>query len=169
MEKLWAPWRLEYIGKDDSGPCVFCLDTDPVQDAARLVLLRGRHSFIIMNRYPYSNGHLLVVPYRHLDSPASFSADEVQEMHRQMVLCQDLLRDTCAAQGFNIGWNIGRVAGAGITAHLHMHVVPRWAGDTNFLPVLADVRVIPQHLDDTYALLKQALELRQQGAGATTS
>ncbi|MDT8441465.1 MAG: HIT domain-containing protein [Desulfuromonadales bacterium] len=166
MKKLWAPWRLEYVGKDDAGPCVFCLEDDPAQDAARRVLLRGRHSFVIMNRYPYSNGHLLVVPYRHLDMPADFTAEEVLEVHQLMVLCQSLLREACAAQGFNIGWNIGRVAGAGITDHLHLHVVPRWSGDTNYLPVLADVRVIPQHLDDTYALLKQTLERQQQAADA---
>lgn len=154
MEKLWAPWRMEYIRSPAATPCVFCLDENPAEDSERLILLRGRHSFVMMNRYPYTNGHLLVVPRRHLSEMASFETAEVLEIHNFLVACQQVLQDTCAAQGFNLGWNVGPMAGAGISEHLHLHVVPRWAGDTNFMPVLADVRVVPQHLRDTYAQLR---------------
>ena len=154
MEKLWAPWRLEYITAESSGQCVFCLDDDLNLDAERLVLLRGERVFVVMNRYPYSNGHLLIVTYRHLHDLADLESDEILEIHRLLTLCQQVLRDSCAAQGFNIGWNIGQVAGAGIADHLHLHIVPRWAGDTNYMPVLADLRVIPQYLNETYTTLE---------------
>jgi ATP adenylyltransferase len=110
----------------------------------------------MMNRYPYSNGHLMVSPYRHLADPAELEADEILELHRMMVRCQAVLRDTCCAEAFNVGWNFGRAAGAGIAAHIHMHIVPRWVGDTNFMPILAETRVIPQHIEKTYALLVDA-------------
>ena len=154
MKKLWAPWRLEYITTETSGQCVFCLDTDRDRDFERLVLLRGKYGFVVMNRYPYSNGHLLIVPYRHLKDLAELEPDETLEIHHLLILCQQVLRDRCAAQGFNIGWNIGQVAGAGIADHLHLHIVPRWAGDTNYMTVLADIRVIPQHLNETYLLFE---------------
>jgi ATP adenylyltransferase len=110
----------------------------------------------MMNRYPYSNGHLLVSPYRHLADPADLEAPEIQELHRLMILSQDILRGVCSAEGFNVGWNFGQAAGAGITAHIHMHIVPRWSGDSNFMPILADTRVIPQHIEKTYSLLVNA-------------
>lgn len=110
-----------------------------------------------MNRYPYSNGHLMVAPRRHLADPALLSNEEVLEMHRLTVLCQSLLREVCRAQGFNVGMNLGEVAGAGVADHLHQHIVPRWDGDTNFMPIFADIRIVPQHLQETYRLLRQAL------------
>jgi ATP adenylyltransferase len=156
MERLWAPWRLEYIQSPEQDGCIFCVGDDPVDDQARLVVARGAHSYVIMNRYPYSNGHLMLSPYRHLADFAKLDADEILEMHQLLVLSQRALRDVCAAQGFNVGWNIGQVAGAGIADHLHMHIVPRWAGDSNFMPVLADTRVIPQHIEKTCTLLVDA-------------
>lgn len=159
MERLWAPWRLEYIQAEPSAACIFCLG-DPAEDQQRLVLHRGSHCFIIMNRFPYSNGHLMVAPRRHVADPDLLDSAEVAELHQLTVVCRDLLRDCCQAQGFNVGMNLGAVAGAGVTDHLHQHIVPRWAGDTNFMPVFADVRVIPQHLDTTYCLLREALARR---------
>ena len=154
MDRLWAPWRLEYIqSPDEDDKCVFCLDDNTTEDRNRLVVRRGCHSYVIMNRYPYSNGHLMVSPFRHVSDPAELEEREVLEMHKLLVVCQSVLRDICSAQGFNVGWNIGEAAGAGIAAHMHAHVVPRWAGDCNFMPVLGETRVIPQHIEKTYDLL----------------
>jgi ATP adenylyltransferase len=156
MDRLWAPWRLEYIQGPGDNCCIFCLDESSAEDQARLVVVRGEDSYVIMNRYPYSNGHLMVSPYRHVSDPASLESAEVLEIHQLMIRCQLVLREVCAAQGFNVGWNIGPAAGAGIADHIHMHIVPRWAGDVNFMPILADTRVIPQHIEKTYALLAKA-------------
>lgn len=156
MDRLWAPWRLEYIQAPEAECCIFCIDEDQTADPERLIVSRGDSCYVMMNRYPYSNGHLMVSPYRHLADPAELDVPEIQELHHLMVLSQTVLRDSCAAQGFNVGWNFGQAAGAGITAHIHMHIVPRWAGDSNFMPILADTRVIPQHIEKTYALLANA-------------
>ena len=156
MERLWAPWRLEYVQGTGSSGCIFCLG-DASDDEARLVLHRGQHCFIIMNRFPYSNGHLMVAPLRHVADPGLLDAAEVAELHRLTTVSREILRKVGKAQGFNIGMNLGAVAGAGVADHLHQHIVPRWAGDTNFMPVFADVRVIPQHLQATSRQLRAAL------------
>ncbi len=156
MDRLWAPWRLEYVQAPRNGSCIFCLGTE-AEDESRLVLHRGRHCFIIMNRFPYSNGHLMVAPLRHVADPGLLTAGEVTELHEFTVLCRTLLLKTCKAQGFNVGMNLGEAAGAGVIDHLHQHIVPRWVGDTNYMTVLADVRVIPQHLEATCRLLREAL------------
>ena len=161
MERLWAPWRLEYVQAPRGGDCIFCLG-DTCDDQARLVLFRGKRCFVIMNRFPYSNGHLMVAPLRHVADPGLLADEEMAELQQLTIACRDLLLQTCQAQGFNIGMNLGAVAGAGITDHLHQHIVPRWAGDTNFMPVFADVRVIPQHLEATCRQLREAIA---QGAG----
>lgn len=158
MERLWAPWRLEYIQGPGNDECIFCIGDDTGFDQERLIVARGSHSFVIMNRYPYSNGHLLVAPFRHLGDTSCLSDEEALDIHHQMIRCQAALENVCAAQGFNIGWNVGRAAGAGIAEHVHLHIVPRWAGDSNFMPILADTRVIPQHIDKTYTLLVEAFE-----------
>ncbi len=151
MERLWAPWRMRYIrGEDKEDGCVFCLPTHDEEDERRLVLLRGDHSFVIMNRFPYNNGHLMVAPYRHTCDFGSLSDDEALEMHRLLALSRQILQDLMCPHGFNIGVNLGVAAGAGIADHLHMHIVPRWSGDTNFMPVFSDVRVVPQHLEETW-------------------
>ena len=156
MDRLWAPWRLEYIqGPEDDG-CIFCAEENATNDQMSLIVARGESSYVIMNRYPYSNGHLMISPYRHLSDTAELNSDEVLEIHHLLVCSQTVLRDVCSAQGFNVGWNIGPAAGAGIADHIHMHVVPRWAGDSNFMPILADTRVIPQHIETTYSLLTKA-------------
>ena len=160
MKQLWAPWRMTYIRGESEVPeagCIFCLPPEiEEEDRRRLILLRGEHAFLIMNKYPYTNGHLMVAPFRHTCDPGQLSTEEVVEMHRLLVAARNALQETAAPQGFNIGMNLGQIAGAGIADHLHLHIVPRWSGDTNFMPVFADVRVIPQHLEETYQCLRQA-------------
>jgi ATP adenylyltransferase len=163
MEQLWAPWRMTYIRGELEGAekgCVFCLPEDRGDDGRRLVLCRGETAFVILNKYPYTNGHLMVAPYRHVSDTGRLAEGEVLEMHRLLVLAQEVLREISAPQGFNVGMNLGRIAGAGIEDHLHLHLVPRWSGDTNFMPVFADVRVIPQHLEETYQILRQGFARR---------
>ena len=144
MKQLWAPWRMSYINGDEAATprdCIFCLR----ESAADAV--------VMMNRYAYTNGHLMIAPFRHTADLALLTAEEVVEMHRFSVLAQKVLREAMQPQGFNLGMNLGRAAGAGVEDHLHLHLVPRWVGDTNFMPVFDEVRVIPQHLDETYTLL----------------
>jgi len=163
MKQLWAPWRMEYIASADDRPddgCIFCVRECADQDAGRLILHRGEHAFVLMNKYPYSNGHLMIAPYRHTADLGELLPEEALEMHRLLVLGRDVLGDCVGPHGYNVGMNLGRVAGAGITDHLHLHIVPRWNGDTNFMPVFSDVRVIPQHLETTYALLAEAFAKR---------
>jgi ATP adenylyltransferase len=161
MKHLWAPWRMTYLTcKEEMAKdcCVFCVRDIVGEDRKRLILHRGQHTFIIMNKYPYTNGHLLIAPYRHIADIVDLAAEETAEMHELLVLCRKVLQDCLHPQGFNIGINLGPIAGAGLADHLHMHIVPRWQGDTNFMPVFADVRVIPQHLEETYAILSAAFE-----------
>jgi ATP adenylyltransferase len=164
MEQLWAPWRMSYIRGEDPGTqraCIFCLRDCGAEDCQRLVLCRGEHACILMNRYPYSNGHLLVAPFRHTADLADLNDQEALEMHRLLVLAKEVLKECVAPQGFNVGMNLGQVAGAGVADHLHMHIVPRWQGDTNFMPVFADVRIIPEHLEETYGRLAEAFARRR--------
>ncbi|MDQ3876370.1 MAG: HIT domain-containing protein [Actinomycetota bacterium] len=146
---LWAPWRLEYIEHADELPgCVFCraLAQD---DEAALVIHRGTHAFVLLNKFPYASGHLMVAPVRHTGELAELTDDEALEIHRLAAQALGALTGVYSPQGYNLGWNLGRVAGAGVIDHVHVHVVPRWAGDTNFMPVLADVKVLPEHLVET--------------------
>jgi ATP adenylyltransferase len=156
MKQLWAPWRMEYLQSEGSQHCIFCIEDKPGEDRDRLILFRGSYGFVIMNHYPYSNGHVMVAPYRHLADPGDLSSEEALEMHSLTVACQSILRQTFGAEGFNLGMNIGSSAGAGVVGHIHQHIVPRWCGDNNFMPVLADVRVIPEHLVTTYQRLSEA-------------
>lgn len=154
MDVLWAPWRLDYILGPKPDECVFCLPAHRGEDEDRLVLYRGRHNFVIMNKYPYNNGHLMVTPYRHVMNLTDLSPDETHEM---MDLAQATVRIYQAyfrPQGVNAGLNIGEAAGAGIKEHLHLHLVPRWVGDASFMAVACDTRVVPQALSSTYANLK---------------
>ncbi len=155
---LWAPWRLEYIQQaDELEGCVFCLAAaGEDEDEERLVVHRGVHAFALLNRFPYASGHLMVAPYRHPAEFGSLSDEEALELHRLAEGGMGALAETYSPQGYNVGWNLGRIAGAGIVDHVHLHVVPRWAGDTNFMPVLADVKVLPEHLVETRAKLAAA-------------
>jgi ATP adenylyltransferase len=147
VERLWAPWRLEYVqNADKQDGCFFCAAAAADDDAGHLVVHRGERAFVLLNKFPYASGHLLVAPYRHGVNFGDLDEAEALEIHRLGTQGLDALTSTYGPEGFNLGWNIGRIAGAGIPDHGHLHVVPRWAGDTNFMPVLADVRVIPEHL-----------------------
>ena len=154
-EKLWAPWRLEYIA--DAGrqeTCVFCDEAAGTLGEASLVVARGDHAFVLLNKFPYASGHLMVAPLRHVAELGELTPDEVAELHSLAVAGIDALRRTYGPDAFNVGLNLGAVAGGSIAGHLHEHVVPRWAGDTNFMPVLADVKVIPEALAATAARLR---------------
>ena len=149
MEQLWAPWRLEYIkSADDYDGCVFCraLEGD---DEDMLVVHRGERAFVLLNKFPYASGHLMVAPVRHIGDYGELDDDEALEIHRLTQSGLGALAQEYGPQGFNVGWNLGRIAGAGVLDHVHLHVVPRWTGDTNFMPVLADVKVLPEHLTET--------------------
>jgi ATP adenylyltransferase len=146
---LWAPWRLEYVGSaDEQEGCVFCL-ANAANDEEGLVVHRGQHSFVVLNKFPYSLGHLMIAPIRHVGEFAELEDEEVVEIHRLAGRGIGALSQVYEPQGYNLGWNLGRLAGAGVTDHVHLHLVPRWAGDTNFMPVLADVKVMPEHLVQT--------------------
>lgn len=156
MERLWAPWRLEYVqSADEQDGCVFCRAAAG-DDAEHLVVHRGERAFVLLNKFPYASGHLLVAPYRHGVNFAELDQAEILEVHRLGARGLDALAAVYRPQGFNLGWNVGRPAGAGIVDHGHLHVVPRWSGDTNFMPVLGDVKVIPQYLAETRQLLAEA-------------
>jgi ATP adenylyltransferase len=157
VERLWAPWRLEYVQHaDEQEGCVFCRAAEQPEDEPELVVRRGELAFALLNKFPYASGHLLVAPYRHGTSFETLSAEEAAELHGLAVESIEALRAVFSPDGFNVGWNLGRVAGAGIVDHAHLHVVPRWDGDTNFMPVLADVKVIPEHLTETRRKLADA-------------
>jgi len=149
VKQLWAPWRLEYVAAaDEQEGCVFCL-AEAGDDEERLVVHRGERAFVLLNKFPYASGHLMVAPKRHVGELGGLDADEALEIHRLAVQGMAALMEAFGPQGYNLGWNLGRIAGAGIVDHVHMHVVPRWAGDTNFMPVLADVKVLPEALAET--------------------
>jgi ATP adenylyltransferase len=155
---LFAPWRLDYIRsleKQDDEACFLCLAANaPAEDrAGRLVLWQSNRSVVLMNRYPYTNGHLLVAPLAHKADLGDLDDEELCDLQRQTVLATDLLRKAMSPQGFNIGINLGRCAGAGVPGHLHQHIVPRWNGDGNFMTVVGDIRIVPQATEQLYAEL----------------
>ena len=162
MDTLWAPWRMKYIdGINDDGShngCFLCAARDSKDDRESLVFLRRPHVFAVLNRFPYNNGHTLIVPAAHKGDLADLPDDAMLAL---MTLTRDVLglfRRLLRPDGFNVGFNFGRTAGAGLPEHLHLHLVPRWNGDTNFMPVLADTKVIPQALEDVYDRLTKALQ-----------
>jgi len=154
MEHLWAPWRMEYIQMEKPEGCILCQKPSQDNDAANHILYRGDSNFVIMNAYPYNPGHLLVAPYRHVASLDDLTPDERHEHIDVVSRTVEILREVFSPGGFNLGTNLGRLAGAGIADHVHAHVVPRWQGDTNFMPVIGDTRVIPEALAETYQKLK---------------
>jgi ATP adenylyltransferase len=157
VKQLWAPWRLEYIkSADEEAGCVFCAAAVEGDDGERLVVRRGDKAIALLNKYPYSSGHFMVAPIRHVGGYGELDAEEVLELHRLAAAGMDGLGKLYAPQGYNVGWNLGRTAGAGVVDHVHLHVVPRWGGDTNFMPVLADVKVLPEHLAETRRRLADA-------------
>jgi ATP adenylyltransferase len=161
LQRLWSPWRMAYILSDQDKHiegCVFCDKLAKDQDTENYVVLRGTHCAIVLNLYPYNTGHLMVIPYAHMPSLEDLPVEVQAEMMTAVSKSLRLLRQAMQPDGFNIGINIGRAAGAGIESHVHIHIVPRWEGDTNYMLVLAETRVIPEWLDATYANLRVALE-----------
>lgn len=161
QERLWATWRMPYISKVEKvSGCIFCDKPAESEDKDRdnLILHRGKNCFTIMNLYPYNNGHLLIIPYKHTSDICCLTDDETSEMMDMLRFFVKILRDTMNPEGFNSGMNLGRSAGAGIADHLHMHLVPRWTGDTNFMPVIADTRVMSEHIHDTYDRILNAIK-----------
>ncbi|MGQ9488746.1 MAG: HIT family protein [Armatimonadota bacterium] len=165
-ERLWAPWRLQYVSSTREKPegCLFCLRAQEPCSAENMVLWRNEHALVMLNAFPYTNGHLMVAPVRHTADMNDLSDAELVAIARAVRDCVNLLKEAYRPDGFNIGVNLGRAAGAGIEDHIHWHIVPRWNGDTNFMPVLADVRVIPDSLENTYTKLRQLLS-RRDGNG----
>ncbi|MDF2956115.1 MAG: Purine nucleoside phosphoramidase/Ap4A hydrolase [Candidatus Alkanophagales archaeon MCA70_species_2] len=158
MKRLWAPWRITYIlTADKSEGCFLCEKPRERKDEENLILLRGEHNFLILNSFPYNPGHLLIAPYRHIGDVGQLTLEEATEHFLFLQRVLKAMKQAFNPDGFNIGLNLGRAAGAGVEDHIHTHVVPRWNGDTNFMPVLADVKVIPEALADTYKKLKRAL------------
>lgn len=158
MNNLWAPWRIDYILSEKEEGCIFCKKPKEDTDEKNLILYRSELSFIIFNRYPYNSGHLMVVPYRHISDFTLLKDEEIIDMNNLIKLCLKILKENMNPDGFNVGLNLGKAAGAGIDEHLHYHIVPRWVGDTNFMPVFSDTRVVPQSLSETYKILKKSLE-----------
>lgn len=161
MEYLWAPWRFAYVSdaaKKTKDTCIFCDFIKQDNDKGNLIVYRGKYSFIILNRFPYNPGHIMIVPYRHVSSLEILTRDEMIEMFNLVKISLKILREVYSPDGFNIGVNIGRVAGAGIESHVHIHIVPRWNGDANFMQVISNTKVLPEALEDTYNKLKQKFQ-----------
>jgi ATP adenylyltransferase len=156
MEYIWAPWRGAYIDSKKPEGCILCDKPREDNDPANLILFRGALNYIMLNAYPYNPGHVMVIPFRHVSTPEDLTPEELREHAEIVAHAVQALRGIYNATGFNTGMNIGRVAGAGIDAHIHSHIVPRWQGDSNFMPVIGDTKVIPQALAETYEKLKGA-------------
>ncbi len=150
MKNLWAPWRMQYILSPKEGECIFCTKVSEDKDRDNLILYRGSKAYVIMNKYPYNNSHIMVVPYIHTSELIELDDDVVSELMLVTKYSINCLKKVFNPEGFNVGINIGAAAGAGIEEHLHIHIVPRWAGDTNFMIVTADIKSIPEHILDTY-------------------
>jgi len=168
-ERLWTPWRMKYILSDKSGDCVLCKAAQSDDDAGHFVVHRDEHCFIIMNIYPYNSGHLMVVPYQHVASLEDLDDETLAEAMILVRKCMTLLGCAMHPEGFNVGINIGKAAGAGLHEHLHIHIVPRWVGDTNFMPVLGDTRVVPEMVVESYEKLRAALETETSNVKRQTS
>lgn len=156
MEKLWAPWRSKYIYRRQHGRCIFCgtRRPHPAADRKRYILARSRHAFSILNLYPYTNGHVMVAPFRHVKSIELLTAAEMADLMQLVASHKRLLDKHLKPDGYNIGMNIGKIGGAGFDGHCHIHIVPRWAGDTNFMPIIAGTKIVSESLEAMYRLLK---------------
>jgi ATP adenylyltransferase len=159
MQRIWAPWRLAYVkdaSKDNESECIFCAALGAGDDRANLIVHRGERCFVILNKFPYTNGHLMVAPYEHVAALQEIPPETIAELMELAQRGMNALETSYSPHGYNVGFNQGRVAGAGVEHHIHMHVVPRWGGDTNFMPVLGDTRVMNQTLEDCYAVVRGA-------------
>lgn len=160
MDRIWSPWRMAYIeaAKDEIDGCIFCELPGRGDDAALHIVARRGHAFAMLNTYPYNPGHVMVAPFRHTGDVEDVSADELADIDRLIQASVRALREEMDPHGYNVGMNLGRVAGAGIPGHLHWHIVPRWSGDTNFMPVVGETRVLPELVDETYRKLRPHFE-----------
>jgi len=160
MELLWSPWRLQYVSSSKHEGCIFC--DAPKREDGKQILHRGKHSFIIINAFPYNSGHVMVVPFRHVPTLELLTEEEAIEIHKNVVRSMRAIRKTYKPDGFNIGVNVGSAAGAGVAGHVHVHVVPRWVGDSNFMTILSNTKVLPELLADTYSKLKPAMDADEE-------
>jgi ATP adenylyltransferase len=160
MEHLWAPWRMAFIQPETPPPpgCIFCTQPAAQRDDEYHILYRGEHCFMMLNKYPYNNGHLMIAPFQHVGQLEKLDTATLADLMGQAQLALKAIGHAMYPDGFNMGFNQGKVAGAGFAEHIHFHIVPRWNGDTNFMPVIADVKVMPEHLDNVYRQLKEALK-----------
>jgi len=165
VQTLWAPWRMEFIKADKPQGCIFCVFPAEERDRENLILARTAHSFVMLNRFPYNNGHLMVIPRRHGGDLTALPQDEFIDLHRLLCTSVEVLREAYGPEGFNVGMNLGKVAGAGIAEHVHYHIVPRWGGDSNFMPVLAETKVMVEHLTSSFDRLKPGFEKRLRAGG----
>jgi ATP adenylyltransferase len=153
MDRLWAPWRIDYIVNEKPSACIFCVTPDQAGDRERLILYRSGFSLVMLNRYPYNNGHLMIAPFRHTADLNELADEEMLDLFTTLRLCRNVLEKSASPEGFNIGINLGKASGAGVDEHIHIHIVPRWNGDTNFMSVVGDLRVMPENLVSTYEKL----------------
>ena len=158
MERIWAPWREVYFNTLPGKKCIFCIGKDSRRDSEKYVVKRNKYCFLMLNKYPYNNGHMMIAPYRHIKHLRSLSSVEILDILKMLKETCSLLTNLLRAEGFNIGVNLGKVAGAGYEAHLHIHIVPRWVGDTNFMPVIGQTKVISESLNLFYERIKDAYQ-----------
>lgn len=153
MKRIWAPWRMEYIEDSESKECIFCEKPEMRDNRKSYILYKGELSFVILNIFPYAYSHIMIAPYRHVSSFSKLKKDELLELVLIVQKSIEMMKKSLNPEGFNIGINEGKIAGAGIDEHMHVHIVPRWAGDTNFMPMLGEIKVFPEHLNTTYKKL----------------
>lgn len=158
MDYLWTPWRYAYVSTADKAPgCVFCQCMKESDDREMLIVHRAKHNFIVLNKFPYTSGHVMIVPYAHLDELRKLPADAAQEMMTLTQKLETVLRDVYRPDGINLGMNIGKAAGAGVAGHIHMHVLPRWVADANFVSVIGETRVLPEALEETWRKIRERM------------
>jgi len=157
MYRLWAPWRSQYVKGEREEGCIFCKKPQENKDEENYILLRGKTCLVMLNIFPYNNGHLMIAPYRHISSLEQMNSKESGEMMELLRRMIKVLREALQPEGFNVGMNLGRAGGAGVVDHIHLHIVPRWVGDYNFMPLLSETKVIPEALEQTYKELKKRL------------
>ncbi|MCD6182134.1 MAG: HIT domain-containing protein [Candidatus Cloacimonetes bacterium] len=155
---LYSPWRLQYVLSQKDKQCIFCVKPSTEDDQKHLILHRDAHCFVIMNTFPYNNGHLMVVPYRHVNSLTQLNDEEIANLFCTLRLCEEVIRETYGCDGLNMGINVGKAAGAGIDDHLHVHIVPRWNGDVNFMSAIGGTRTIPESFEHAYQQLKEQFD-----------